>query len=316
MRTTKVNNMKNKLKIGTLFSGIGALEQALIKLQIPHEIIFANDIDKYCKLSYDANYQYQDWYNDINEFDGTKYQNKIDILMAGTPCQSFSMAGNHEGLNDSRGSLIFKYINAIKEISPKVFIFENVKGLLNMNRGKVWNNIILPAFQELGYHLHWKLLNAKDFGIPQNRMRLFLIGFKENIFFKFPKSIPLMITMQDLLVDNPQEKYFLSAKMKAFALTTWSNDPTIPEVDLKIARTLLSTMAKMHRASFDNYISCGEKLRRLTPRECLRLMGFSDDFKIVVSDTQIYRQAGNSVVVNVLEYIIKEIINIYRKESE
>lgn len=308
--------MKNKLKIGTLFSGIGALEQALIKLQIPHEIIFANDIDKYCKLSYDANYQYQDWYNDINEFDGTKYQNSIDILMAGTPCQSFSMAGNHEGLNDPRGSLIFKYINAIKEISPKVFIFENVKGLLNMDRGKVWNNIILPAFQELGYHLHWKLLNAKDFGIPQNRMRLFLIGFKENISFKFPKSIPLMITMQDLLVHNPQEKYFLSAKMKAFALTTWSNDPTIPEVDLKIARTLLSTMAKMHRASFDNYISCGEKLRRLTPRECLRLMGFSDDFKIVVSDTQIYRQAGNSIVVNVLEYIIKEIISIYRKERD
>lgn len=359
--------MIKQLNVATVFSGIGAFEHALDRMNIPHRVIFACDIDKFCKQTYFANFDIfeQNWYENINSIDGDRYKNNIDILVGGSPCQSFSMVGKRKGLDDERGNLIFSYIKLIETALPRVFIFENVKGLLNHDKGNTWLNI-QQVFKNLGYSLFSKILNSKDYGIPQNRERIFLIGFKNNqVRFSFPKPQKLEITMQDLLENNPNSKYYLGDKgvlfvtkeknlhkkytqingdialcQKANQQFNWHGDFILespkqdveqkyylsdkvkkyvlnsgtkkfyshPQTDLKIARPLLQSMHKMHRAGVDNYITKGEKIRKLTPRECHRLMGFSDSFKIVVSDTQAYRQSGNSIVVPVLIKLIENIL--------
>ena len=355
------------IRLATVFSGIGAIEQAFKRLQMPHSIIFACDNDKFVKQSYLSNYDVKEenWFDDIHNIDGNVFKNKVDILVGGSPCQSFSMVGKRKGLDDFRGLLVYEFIRLINEINPKTFIFENVKGLLSHDSGKTWE-VLSDEFSKLGYKVHQEVLNAKDFGIPQNRERLFVVGFNKKRAFDFPNPIELEITMQDLLEDvvadkyflpekgikfvtdtknlkkkytqvngsvalcqkaNQQfnwhgdfvasrseniDKYYLSDSVKDYVLATGTKDfYSKPETDLKIARPLLSTMAKMHRAGVDNYITRGERLRKLTPRECLRLMGFPDDFKIVVSDTQMYKQAGNSIVVDIL---INILLSIYEKD--
>lgn len=372
MKNISDKEQKN-IKVATVFSGIGAFEHALDRMKIPHEIVFACDIDRYCKQSYFANYNISEneWYDDISDISGSKYKGKIDIIAGGSPCQPFSMVGKRKGLDDDRGNLIFEYIRIISDIRPKVFIFENVKGLLNHDQGKTWEHI-LESFNDLGYALKYQVLNSKDYGIPQNRERLFLVGFiDKDIKFEFPKKVKLHTTMQDLLEDNtnskyylkekgikfvtkeknlqkcytqingdialcqkanqqfnwhgdfilegPKEnvddKYYLSEKLKSYVLNSGTKKfYSKPETDLEIARPLLQSMHKMHRSGVDNYITEGTRIRKLTPRECLRLMGYSDNFKIVVSDTQMYRQAGNSIVVPILIQLIKQIFIALKDE--
>lgn len=359
------------LKVGTLFSGIGAFEHALHRLNIEHKIAFACDIDDYVKTSYFANYNIDKdrWYNDVTKLDGKKYLDEnIDIIVGGSPCQSFSFVGKQKGLEDERGNLIFEFIRIINECKPKVFIFENVKGLTTHDKGKTFE-IVINKFKELNYDLHHDILKATDYGIPQSRQRLFVIGIqkKSNVTINFPpKKEELTCKMSDFLEDNVNtkyyveekgqhfavsdknlskkytqingkialcqkknqqfnwhgdfifeyrdipDKYYLSDKVKDYVLKSGTKDfKSKPETDLDIARPLLSSMHKMHRAGIDNYVTKYGKLRKLTPRECLRLMGFSDNFKIVVSDTRMYQQAGNSIVVNVLMAIINNIENLY-----
>ncbi len=356
------------LKLATAFSGIGAVEHALYRMAIPYEIVFASDCDKFVKQSYFANYDINDhnWYDMVENIDGNKYKNHIDLLVGGTPCQSFSMVGKRKGFADKRGNLFYEFIRLIEEIQPKMFIFENVKGLISHDKGDTWKTI-QKAFDGLGYSFSYSVMNAKNFGIPQNRERLFVVGSRDKNNFIFPNPVPLYFTMKDFLDDEVESKYFLPEKgikfvtndknlkkkytqidgaialcQKANQQFNWHGDFVIsikghvdnkyflskkvkkyvlspgtknfyskPEIDLKIARPILSTMSKMHRAGVDNYISRGKHIRRLTPRECLRLMGFDDTFNIIVSDTQMYRQAGNSIVVNVLMHILNnmEVIN-------
>ena len=361
------------IHLATTFSGIGAVEQAFKRLNIKHKIVFAGDICHFVKQSYFANYDIAEdnWHNDITHFNATKYKNKVDILVGGSPCQAFSMVGKRKGLDDTRGTLFYDFARVIKECEPKIFIYENVKGLINHDNGKTWD-IVQKTFDYLGYKIYSQILNSKDYGIPQNRERIFVVGFKDkNIHFEFPKPIKLKTTMQDFLedytdskyylkekgvkfvtssknklkrytqingkialcqkanqqfnwhgdfvfeetlkddefvfnIDEVEEKYYLSQKVKDYVLASGTkNFKTSTKTDLQIARPLLQTMHKMHRAGVDNYVTHKGRIRKLTPRECLRLMGFNDDFKIVVSDLQIYRQAGNSIVVNVLTEILK-----------
>lgn len=360
------------VKLATVFSGIGAIEHAFDRLKIEHEIVFACDINEFVKKSYFANYKISEdrWYDDIFNIPGNNYFGKVDFLMGGSPCQSFSSVGKRKGLNDDRGNLIFAYIDLIKKIQPQIFMFENVKGLLSHNNGKTFK-LVLEGFESTGYKICYKILNAKDFGIPQHRERLYLLGFKDKTFnFEFPKPIELKYKVKDFLVDkadpkyylgekgisfvknrtahnykvqingdialcqkaNQQfnwhgdfieeegqpvdEKYFLSEAVKSYVLKSGTKGfYSKPQTDLDIARPLLCTMGSMHRAGVDNYFTYGERIRKLTPRECLRLMGFADDFKIVVSDTQAYKQAGNSIVVNVLMAILTNIYgDQYAKE--
>lgn len=367
-----------EVKIATMFSGIGAIEHAFERLRLKHKIVFAGDIDKNCKKSYFANYSISEehWFEDAREFDATKYRGQVDLLVGGTPCQAFSMVGKRLGLEDARGTLFYEFARVIKECQPKIFIFENVKGLITHDKGRTWD-VILSVFKELGYHIAHRVLNSKDYGIPQHRERLFCIGFKESTEFCYPAPIPLTRRMYDFLEDyidtkyflrekgikfvtnhynrskrytqingdialcqkrnqqfnwhgdfvyhpileddtrfdefvfnvkEVEEKYYLSEKVSKYVLSEGTKNFKVSvETDLDIARPLLQSMHKMHRAGVDNYVTHKGRIRKLTPRECLRLMGFSDSFKIVVSDTSTYQQAGNSIVVDVLIALLRQI---------
>jgi len=375
---SKFKYPKQTVRVATLFSGIGAIEHAIERLGLNHEIVFAGDIDPFVKKSYFANHKINEknWHDDVTKFSAKKYKYKVDLLVGGSPCQSFSMVGKRAGLKDTRGTLFYDFARIIDECRPKVFIFENVKGLLSHDDGKTWR-VIQDVFHSLGYTIFSQTMNSKNYGIPQHRERIFVVGFrKKNHDFTFPAPINLETTMQDFLedftdskyflggkgikfvtssknrlkrytqidgeialcqkanqqfnwhgdfvfegVDNPmafdefvfnvnevEEKYFLSKKIKHYVLAGGTkNFKTSTKTDLPVARPLLQSMHKMHRAGVDNYVTYEQgKIRKLTPKECLRLMGFRDSFKIAVSDTQMYRQAGNSIVVDVLIALLKQ----------
>ena len=361
-------SMNKKLRIGTLFSGIGAAEFALKRLGIPHEIVFACDNGElslkgddeviktelaklntvkerkaylnsllpkkvnFVRQSYFANYDMDesDFHHDVRFMDATEYKGKVDLLVGGSPCQSFTLLGYQKGLEEARGTLFYEFARIVNEVQPKVFIYENVQGLTKHDRGRTWE-VVQRVFQSLDYHIHYKILDAVEQGIPQKRRRIFVVGFKETVTnFEFPEPQPLKYTMQDFLQDNVafggftskgaalqlkkggelvDEKYFLSEKILPGIMSSGTGGFYMtPEIDLPIARPLMSSMHKMHRAGEDNYVTTNGRIRKLTPRECLRLMGFTDDFKQVVSDTQMYRQAGNSIVVDVFVNLIPKIL--------
>ncbi|WP_375559301.1 DNA (cytosine-5-)-methyltransferase [Bernardetia sp. OM2101] len=380
--TEKEFEFPNRItRVATLFSGIGAIEYAFKRLNLNTEIVFASDTDKFVKQSYFENYKINEsnWYNnvlDLTNEEAKQYEGKIDILVGGSPCQSFSMVGKRGGLEDTRGTLFYEFARIVKATQPKVFIFENVKGLINHDKGNTFETI-KATFDELGYKYSYKVMNAKDYGIPQHRERIFVLGFKnKKTSFEFPEPIELEYKMQDFLedytdskyylkekgvkfvtssknrkkrytqingdvaicqkanqqfnwhgdfvfesqenqefdefifdVNNVEEKYYLSEKVTKYVLSEGTkNFKTKIKTDLEVARPLLQSMHKMHRAGVDNYVTHNKgRIRKLTPKECLRLMGFRDDFKQVVSDTQMYRQAGNSIVVDVLIALLKQI---------
>lgn len=225
------------MKIGTDFSGIGAPEQALSLLGVNFETLFACEIDKYARESYKAIHpEPKTFYNDITKRDHSEIS-QLDLYFAGFPCQSFSIAGKRAGwstdengeLIDSRGNLFFDVAKFIKINQPKIFVLENVKGLLSHDKGKTYQTITdiltngggtlngqisLDMFDDgLGYHVNTQVLNTKDFGIPQNRERIFIVGFKKFRDFSFPQKEPLELKLKDMLQDNPESKYLLSNKM-------------------------------------------------------------------------------------------------------
>ena len=205
------------LKVATAFSGgFGSVELALKYLNIEHEIVFAVEYMKPQRESYINNHGEPTdcFYEDIKEFKGTKYKGEIDYFHLSPPCQSYSMAGNRGGAADDRGGLMFEAIRAIDEVQPKMFTVENVRGLLSSNNGEDWK-AILKDFKSLkGYTISWGIMNAKENGTPQNRERVFIVGFRSNcMLFDFPQRQPLKYKLFDLLEDDVDEKYFLSEKM-------------------------------------------------------------------------------------------------------
>lgn len=217
------------MKIGTDFSGIGSPEMALRKLGVDHTIEFACEIDKYARESYKAIYgEPKRFYEDITKRNH-KEVDQLDLYVAGFPCQAFSIAGKRGGFEDTRGTLFFNVAEFIKENQPKTFILENVKGLLSHDNGKTFQTIVsvlsdnggtvngqmsVPYYDDgLGYHIYYQVLNTKDYGIPQNRERIFIVGFKEPRNFRFPKAMKLELKLKDMLEDEVDEKYFLSDKM-------------------------------------------------------------------------------------------------------
>lgn len=295
--------------------------------------------ENYVKKSFIANYSNFDenyYFQDIKLLDGSDFKGKVDLFVGGSPCQSFSSVGFQEGLDDARGTLFYEYARLVKEIQPKVFIYENVRNLLNHDHGNTWN-VIKGIFESLGYHYKFAVLNAADYGIPQNRRRLFVVGFKDDIDFNMPPmQQKLKYSMKDFTVNNCDEGFFKSndkgeliiQKVTGVPNTKYTLSPKLynyvmkggtktfyqkPEINKEIARTLLKTMGNRHRAGIDNYVSFDGtedlgSVRMLTERECMRLMGYTDDYKIVVSRAQAYKQAGNSIVVDVMMAILKEII--------
>ena len=212
-RNMRFSNPTRTINVATLFSGIGAIEHALDRLNIGHKIVFAGDLDKHVKESYLANYDIGecDWHDDITSFDAKPYKDQVDLLVGGSPCQAFSMVGKRLGLDDTRGTLFYDFARVVNEVKPKVFIYENVKGLLNHDGGNTWN-VVRDVFEQLGYQINYQLLNSKDYGIPQHRERIFVVGFKEPTEFLFPEPVPLESTMHDFLEDFINSKYYLKEK--------------------------------------------------------------------------------------------------------
>lgn len=353
------------IKVGTVFTGIGAFEYALKKMKIPYSISFACDCgdrkielddtkikefnslpskerrtavenfynsckkENRVKDTYFKNYKIKDenWYSDIRFLDGTPFKNKIDIFVGGSPCQSFSLMGKRRGLEDTRGTLFYEFARLVNEIKPRVFIYENVPGMLVHDGGKTWETI-QNIFNSLGYKISWDVLNSCDYGIPQSRKRLFVVGFRDATTkdFKFPKKINLNKVASDFYEDNIDEKFYL--KEKGFKFVTSKKNRGRAKINSTVIRTQKRNQQFNWNGDFvfvkkdevPNHILKTAYLgqyngeigvaRKLTPRECHRLMGFGDDFIINEHVVDAYKQAGNSIVVDVLERIIKQILKV------
>lgn len=375
----EVKMLNEKIETLKIIAKLSKVEDYKEKKKIVDDLYKDKESSNFVKKSYLANYKInkKDFHWNISFLDANQYKGKLDLLVGGSPCQSFSLVGKRRGLEDTRGTLFYEFARIIKEAQPKIFIYENVRALLSHDNGNTWR-IMQEVFSELNYSYSYKTLNAKDYGIPQNRERIFVVGFRNDLklesHFEFPDPIPLKKNMKDFLIENTSgkyylnekgvdfvtsdknlakrytqidgdiqlcqkknqqfnwhgdfvfeeenksrekiiqdlEKYFLSKKVEKYVLSTGTKGfYSKPKIDLDVARPLVKTMHKMHRAGVDNYVTTEGRIRKLTPRECLRLMGFCDSFKIVVSDTQIYQQAGNSIVVDVLMHIMRKIIESY-----
>lgn len=407
------------IKVGSDFSEVGAFNQALMRLGIQYEEVFACDMDKYARQTFIHNYGEPKYYP-TNVYERNIPSDPLDIYMTSPPCQAFSLAGKRLGKDDKRGILFFNSLEFIQVNKPRFFIFENVKGLLSDDGGKTFNEwvnllggksvngapVLFPYEDSVPYHLYWKVLNAKNYGVPQNRERVFLIGIRddEDNKFNWPVEEVLNKRLKDVLEEEVFEKYYLSERLllyfadhkeihkergNGFKFEPHNNETIVsnaistkcgsrqtdPYIQIKsatskgyeeategdsinfsvpnsetrrgrvgkgVAQTLDTAcnqavmvgdyrtdegfrwrqdgnspaiMAMMRDTWKENFtgqnppiIHKDYKIRRLTPRECFRLMDFPDTFDFsVVSDSQAYKQAGNSIVVAVLAKIINNL---------
>lgn len=414
------------IKLLSLFSGIGAFEKALERQGIEYQLVNYCEIDKYSSKSYSLIHNVSEQMNlgDITKIDTLDMDDNVDFITYGFPCQDISLAGKQKGFEQNgeltRSGLFFEALRIIEGTKPKVAICENVKNLTSKRFSKEFS-IVLQSLEEAGYNNYWQVLNAKDYGIPQNRERVFIVSIRKDIdngSFEFPKPFELELRLKDMLEDQVDEKYYLSEdiqkrfkftddtftksivgttkpdfrtigqrdlvyqengvmgalvatdykqpkqiletkrlggvfdteKSKHQAGSVWDKDGLSPTLDTmqggwrqpcilvkennkagyKVAHEgdgiNISSRMKWQRGNVQKQLchtittSSGNdrgvvttdyRIRKLTPRECFRLMGFDDsDFDKVegnLSNTQLYKQAGNSIVVNVLEEIYKEL---------
>ena len=299
------------MRILSLFSGCGGLDKGFV--DAGYDVVWANDFDKYAVQTYQANFGNRIVLGDINKIKINDLP-AFDMLIGGFPCQPFSMMGEERGFEDARGTLFFRIAEILKykieyNEKPRVVVLENVRSLKTHNKGKTFKTILSILERDLGYKVFYDILNTADYGIPQTRNRTYIVCFaNDNSEFEFPDKQELNLTLQDLLETDVDDKYFLSERILPTILSDGTGGyKAKSEIDLKIARPLCATMAKMHRACQDNYVTQNNRVRRLTPRECARLQGFPDDFVIPVSDSQAYKQFGNAVTVNVSSAVAMQV---------
>jgi len=374
------------MKVGSDFSGIGSPEVALKNLGIDIEHVFACDVDEYAKKSFLEIHKPNIFFDDIRNRNHGSVE-RLDMYFAGFPCQAFSIAGKRKGFDDIRGTLFFDTAEFIRINRPKVFVLENVKGLLNHDGGNTYQTIIdllsngggtvnsqmsLDMFEDgLGYHLHTCLLNTKDFGLPQNRERIFIVGFDKFAEFRIPKGFELKTKLIDILEDEVDAKFYLTQKkidkliqfngelsdVVAHSLFPRSSktgkggsgslsktDGTAYCIDAQNTQAIEIRQLNPSKESggvqpyqqnriydvnglcpalnsgqeiWKGNIVNTKRIRRLTPFECWKLQGFSkEDFDKaanVCSDTQLYKQAGNTISVPVIQAIIKNITDALDK---
>ena len=310
------------LKVLELFAGVGACTIALDRLKIEHEIVDAVEINKYAIDSFNAihgtNFNTQDiqsWDKDID----------VDLIMHGSPCQDFSIAGKQAGGDidsGTRSSLLYETIRIVGKLRPKFVIWENVKNVLSKKHKHNFKNY-LTAMQSLGYTNYYQVLNAKDYGIPQKRERVFTVSIRKDIdkTFEFPNKQPLELKLKDLLETDVDEKYYIKKMLnvvKTKNYIQWSNSGknqnSQAERAYYIDNDCMCSIPYCNNSGDKTQVLLDEEnmiARKLTPRECWRFMGFTDtDFEKAkgISNVQLYKQAGNSIVVNVLEAILKNLI--------
>ncbi|WP_020005181.1 DNA cytosine methyltransferase [Brachyspira innocens] len=312
--------MNYKFKVASLFAGIGGICYGF--KQVGAEIIWANEIDKYACETYRHNFQEVNLIEgDIKNIDAKDIPD-IDILNAGFPCQAFSIAGYQKGFNDERGNLFFEIIRILKVKRPKAILLENVKNLENHNNGNTFK-VIKTKLEEIGYHIHYKILNTMEYGnIPQNRERIYIVGFlSENAYnnFEYPKKILLKKKISDIVDLNdrkPNNFYYMNTRYYEDLSKVMTKQDTIyqwrriycRENKNNVCPTLTANMGTGgHNVPLvlDNF-----GIRKLTPEECILFQGFPETFSFpnTISNNNKYKQAGNSVSVPIIRRIAKNII--------
>ena len=345
------------VKVLELFAGIGACSKALERLGIEHKIVDAVEIDKYAIKSFNAihgtNFEVQDitkWDKDI----------EVDLIMHGSPCQDFSLAGKQAGGDKdsgTRSSLMYETIRIVKKLQPKYVIWENVKNILSKKHRHNFESY-LETMENLGYKNYYEVLNSKDYGIPQDRERVFTVSILGNEEYEFPPKQELKLRLKDMLEDEVDEKYYLSEEQlknytrnfgskgkkqkeisNTLQATMGCGGGNIPIIGAKRIGGIFDTKKSRHQAGsiydkeqlaptldtmqggwrqpciveIKDIIKSDFRIRKLTPKECWRLMGFNDEdidkcIEIGISNTQLYKQAGNSIVVNILENILTNLL--------
>lgn len=302
----KSNTIKNKeFRFIDLFAGIGGFHLALHNAGA--KCVFASEIDKHARETYKANHEKispelfcaDNFNSDIMSIKEDEIKDKIpdlDILCAGFPCQPFSQAGFKKGFEDDRGNLFFHIAQIIEKKEPKAFFLENVRHLLNHDNGRTFSTIKSIIEDELGYSFYKQIVKASDFGLPQHRPRIFLVGFRNDIFkddeqnkFQFPKpKSKLDFTMSDVWGGK-------CAREVGLTLRVGGRGSSIDD-----------------RRNWDAYLVNGT-VKRLTPKEAKAMQGFPSDFTFPVSDTQAMKQLGNSVAVPAIQAVAVEIIKYVTK---
>jgi len=309
----------HKLRYIDLFCGIGgfrfAANQCFSKYGIEGECVFSSDIDLPAQQSYEANFGERPA-GDITKVDVADIAD-FDVLFAGFPCQAFSIIGKREGFADkTRGTLFFEIARILKQKQPHAFVLENVKQLVSHDNGQTINTIISTLRDELGYHVDYKVLNALDYGLPQKRERIVIVGTKTPFVMRWPEKVTDPKTLTDILEPCVDPKYYASKtiveKRKSMHISNYK--PAIwHENKAGNISSYPYSCALRAGASYNYLLVDGE--RRLTPRECLRLQGFPDSFIMAVSDYQIRKQAGNAVPVDMIRCVLDNFIPLAFGES-
>ena len=308
------------IKFIDLFSGIGGFRIAFENLGA--KCVFSADIDKYACQTYEKNFgEYP--LKDVSKTTSDEIP-EFDILCAGFPCQPFSIAGQRRGFKDTRGTLFFDIQRIINDKKPQAFILENVKGLLSHDKGKTFKTILHTLEDKLNYKLFYKVLNSKDFSLPQNRERIYIIGFKDkSIEFNFPKPSDKSLTLSDIM-DNEHKDCEISEIAKYNILTNLKKHKKYNEIKNK--KNLLAYEIRKSRCTFrydnlaptltakmgtggNNVPIFVHQMRKLSTKECLRIQGFPDSYIIEANKAQSYKQIGNSVSVPVIKLLAKEIVS-------
>lgn len=307
-----------KIRFIDLFCGIGgfrvAMDEACKENNLMPECVFSSDIDKHCQDSYENNFGHRP-YGDITTIEPKNVPNH-DILFAGFPCQPFSIIGQMKGFEDTRGTLFFYIAAILKEKKPKAFVLENVKQLVGHNEGKTLK-VIIKTLKGLGYTVKFTVLNALDYGLPQKRERVVIVGHREPILFNFPEPIRPFKPLKEILEKNVDKKYFASdyiqqkrkdAHKSSYKISIWHENKSGNICSYPYSCALRAG------ASYNYLLVNGE--RRLTPREMFRLQGFPDWYKISKNEGQARKQAGNAVPVNLVKAVIIKLLPYVAKTMD
>lgn len=318
--------LKN-MKFIDLFAGIGGFRYALESLGC--KCVFSSEWDKYCQESYKLNFN-ETPYGDITQID-EKDIPSFDILCGGFPCQPFSVSGKQRGFSDTRGTLFFDIARIVSYHKPKVILLENVKNLKAHNGGATFE-VISNTLNELNYNIYYKVLNSKNFGLPQNRERIAIVCIRKDVDsgkFKFPEGIDKLVTISDIKEDDSKtEKYILNRNDIHIDEEKLKNAIKKGKVNKPVQIGIVANGGQGNRIYHENGIGItlaassggaapktgayyiNGKVRRLSPREAARLQGFPETFKIIENDSQSLKQFGNSVPINLLKAVfsgLKEI---------
>lgn len=312
-------NLKKKTA-ASFFAGAGGMDLGFRNAGF--EILWANDFNKKLEATYSYNHDNEFIVGKIQDLDHTKIP-KTDVIIGGPPCQSWSLAGAMRGSNDERGNLFFNYVELIKKLQPKAFVAENVKGIISKSHISEFHRII-ECFEDAGYNVTYKLLNAKDFGVPQSRERVFIVGIRKDIerYYEFPKETHLnnYVTLRESIYDlrsNPGEFYigsYSSMYMSRNRKKDWDDVSFTIQAGARHA-PMHPDSSDMIKVAKDKRVFADENTynRRLSVRECARIQTFPDTFEFISNSlADKYKMIGNAVPVLLAQRIAEKLIQILK----